>query len=85
MISDWLIATGCVILVGLVGMLIYRYRAAVTDLLHPWEAYHRALNDAQAARGQFLRNGFLAIVMSVRDRICTNVRKWHIRFCPLCC
>jgi hypothetical protein len=30
----------------------------------PWEAYHRALCDAQAARGHFLRKGFIATTKS---------------------
>jgi hypothetical protein len=85
MFPDGFAATGCLILVGCVGVWIYRRGAAGNDSLPPWEAYHRALNDAQAARGQFLRDGFLATARSLRDRICRKAQKWHIRFCPLCC
>ena len=82
---DWFTATGFVMVVGCVGALISMRGAAGNEFLPPGEAYHRALNDAQSARGQFLRDGFLASAKSLRDRICRQARKWHIRLCPLCC
>jgi hypothetical protein len=82
---DWFIATGFVLVVGCVGVPIYMRGAASNDFLPPWEAYHRALNEAQAARGQFLRDGVLASAKSLRDRICRQARKWHVRLSPLCC
>jgi hypothetical protein len=69
MFPEWFTATGFVRVVGCVGVPIMR-GAAGNDILPPWEAYHRALNDAQAARGQFLREGFLSTAKSLRDRIC---------------
>jgi len=52
--------------------------------LPPWEAYHRALCDAQAARGRFLLKGFFAITKSLKNRICYQTREWNIRLWPLC-
>jgi hypothetical protein len=53
--------------------------------LLPWDAYHRALCDAQAARRHFLLKGLFTTTKSLRDRICYQAREWNIRFCPLCC
>jgi hypothetical protein len=53
--------------------------------LPPWEAYHRALCIAQAARGHFLLKGFIATTKSLKNRICYQAREWNIRLCPLCC
>ena len=64
MISDWIIAIGVVTVFSVVGVLIFLCRPTGNDLLSPLAAYHRALNDAQAARGQFLRSGFVAATMS---------------------
>jgi len=60
-------------------------RAVRKGCLPPWEAYHRALCDARAARGHFLLKGFLATTRSLKNRICYQVHEWNIRFCPLCC
>ncbi len=81
MFTDWITAVG----VAIVWVLIFFSSPKGDDLLPPWETYHRALNDAQAARGQFLRSGFAAATKSLKDRICYHVRKWHIPHCPLCC
>ena len=62
-----------------------RNRAMHKGCLPPWEAYHRALCDAQAARGHFLRKGFFAITEALKKRICYKAREWNIRLCPLCC
>lgn len=85
MFPDGFTATGFVIVVGCVGVLIYMRGAADNDFSPPWEAYHRAMKDAQAARERFLRNGSVATAKSLRDRICRQAQKWHIRLCPLCC
>jgi hypothetical protein len=85
MVTNWFIAAGVVTVLGIVGRLIYRYSAAGDDIVPPWEVYYRALNDAEFARAQFLRNGFLTARKSLKDRICYQVRKCHLRFCPLCC
>ena len=85
MVTDSIIAIGVVTVLAIVGVLIFLSRPTGNDQLPPWEAYHRALNDAQAARGQFLRSGFVAATMSLKDRICCQLRKWHIPLCPLCC
>jgi hypothetical protein len=85
MISDWIIAIGVVTVFSVVGVLIFLCRPTGNDLLSPLAAYHRALNDAQAARGQFLRSGFVVATRSLKDRICCYVRKWHILLCPPCC
>lgn len=53
--------------------------------LPPWEAYHRAVMLAHAARGQFLRNTAVTFGHNIRDRICAWARERHFRFCPLCC
>ena len=53
--------------------------------LPPWEAYHKALFIAQAARGRFLLKGFLATAKSLKTRICYQARVWNLRLCPLCC
>ena len=84
MVTDWIIAAGVVTVFGIVGILIYRYSAASNDIVPPMEGYHRALNDAGFARAQFLGNGFLAVSKLLKDRICCQVRKCHLRFCPLC-
>jgi hypothetical protein len=85
MFPEWITTTGFVLVVGYVGVRIYNYRARDNDFLPPWEAYQKALSDAQAARGQFLRKGLLETTKSVKDRICWQARKWHIQLCPLCC
>jgi hypothetical protein len=85
MVTDWITAVGVVTVFGIVGVVMLLRSSAGNDLLPPWEAYHRAFNDAQAARGQFLRSGFLVATRSLKDRICHHVRKWHIPLCPLCC
>ena len=86
MFPDLFLTTGLVIVVGYVGVLFYtRGGAEGDDLSSPWAAYQRALSDAQAARGQFLRNGLLVGMKSLRDRICCQARRWHIQLCPLCC
>jgi hypothetical protein len=71
--------------VGYVGGLSSMRGGADNDFLPPWEDYHHALTEAQAARAQFLQVGFLATAKSLRDRICRRARKRHIRLCPLCC
>jgi hypothetical protein len=53
--------------------------------LPPWEAYHRAIHLAHAARGQYLRGATTTFGHDLRDRICTWARAHHFRFCPLCC
>jgi len=58
---------------------------ALHDTVPPWEAYHRAMCDARAARGQLLRTLFLAAVKSLKARVCSQAHKWDIRLCPLCC
>lgn len=85
MFPDWFTATGIVIVVGYVGVLIYICSTTGNNFVPPWEAYHRVSYEAQAARAQFLRDGFFATAKSLRDRICRQARKWHIRLCPLCC
>ena len=85
MVTDWITVVGLVTVFGIVGVLMFLCSPTGNDLLPPWEAYHRAFNDAQAARGQFLRSGFVAATGSLKDRICSHVRKWHIPHCPLCC
>jgi hypothetical protein len=85
MFHDWVTATGFVMMVRCVGLPTFMRGAAGNDFLPPWEGYHRALSDAQATRGQFLRKGFRAATKSLRDRICRQARKWHVRLCPLCC
>jgi len=64
MVTDSNIAIGVVTVLAIVGVLIFLSRPTGNDQLPPWDAYHRALNDAQAARGQFLRSGFVAATMS---------------------
>jgi hypothetical protein len=85
MVTDWITVIGVVAVFAIVGVLIFLCRPTENDLLPPWEAYHRALTDAQTARGQFLRSGFVAATRSLKDRICCQARKWHIPLCPLCC
>ena len=85
MFTDWITAVEVITVFGIVGVLVFWRSPAGNDLLTPWETYHRAFNDAQAARGQFLRSGFVAATRSLKDRICCHVRKWHIPLCPLCC
>ena len=85
MVIESIIVVGVVTAFGIVGVLIFLYSPTGNDLLPPWEAYYRALIDAQAARGQFLRSGFAAATRSLKDRICCQVRKWHIPLCQLCC
>jgi hypothetical protein len=85
MITDWITVIVVVIVFGIVGVLMIFSRPAGNDHLPPWEAYHRVFNAAQAARGQFLRSGFDAASRSLKDRICCQVRKWHIPLCQLCC
>ena len=58
---------------------------AGNDFVSPWEEYHRVLNDAEVARAEFLRNGFLTARKLLKDRICYQARKCHLRLCPLCC
>jgi hypothetical protein len=84
MVTDWITVAVLVIVCGIVGVRIFFSSPAGNDLLHPREAYHRAFNDAQAARGEFLRSGFVAATRSLKNRICCQVRKWHIPHCPLC-
>ena len=52
--------------------------------LPQWEAYHRILCDAQAARGHFLLKVFFALSKALKNRVCYQVRYWNIRFCLLC-
>ena len=85
MVTDWFIAAGVFTVLGIVGTLFYRYSAAGNDIVPPWDGYHRALHTAEFARAQFLRNAFLTAGKSLKDRICCQVRKCHLRFCPLCC
>ena len=85
MVIDSIIAVGVVTAFGIVGVLIILCSPTGNDPLPPWAAYHRALDDAQAARGEFLRSGIVAATRSLKDRICCQVRKWHIPLCPLCC
>ena len=60
-------------------------RTRRSDCLPPWKAYHRALCDAQDARGHFLRKGYFATTKALKNRICYQAREWNIRLCPLCC
>jgi hypothetical protein len=83
--SEWIFAVGVITVFGVVGALIFLCGPKAKDHATPWEIYHRTLNDAQAARGQFLRSGFAAASRSLKSRICCRVRKWHIALCPLCC
>ena len=85
MVTDWITVVGVVTVFGIVGVLINLRNATGNDLSPPWETYHRAFNDAQAARGQFLRSGFVAATRSLKDHICCHVQKWHLPLCPLCC
>jgi hypothetical protein len=85
MFSDWFAAAGVVAVVGIVGVLNYLCSTEGNNRLPPWEAYQRALNDAQTARGLFLRDGFFAITNSLKEGICSQLRKWDLRLCPLCC
>ena len=82
MVTYWIIAVGVVTVFGLAGVHIFLYSPTGNDLLPPWEAYHRAFNDAQAARGQFLRCSFVATTRSLKNRICSHVQKWPIPLCP---
>ena len=79
------VMTGLVTIVGIVVALVSMCTTAGRDFVPPWEAHNRAVYEAQAARAQFLRNGFFAITKSMKDHICCQMRKWHIRLCPLCC
>jgi hypothetical protein len=85
MFPDWITTAGFVLVIGYVGVRIYMRCTTGKDFVSPWEAYQRALSDAQAARGQFLRKGLLETIKSLKDRICCQVQKWHIPLCPLCC
>jgi hypothetical protein len=85
MVTGWFIAAGVVTVLGIVGTLIYGCGAAGNDIVPLWEGYQRALHEAESARAQFLRNGLLKARKSLKDRICCQVRKCHLRFCPLCC
>lgn len=85
MVTDWIFAASIVAAWVILGMLIYRYEMENNDIVPPWEGYHRAFRDAQLARAQFLRNGLFTARRSLKDRICWQARKWHIRLCPLCC
>jgi hypothetical protein len=85
MVTNWVIAAGVVTVLGIVGTLIYRSSTAGSDVVTPWEGYHKALVDAEFARAQFLRNGFSGLGKRLKDRICDQLRKCHFRFCPLCC
>jgi hypothetical protein len=62
-----------------------RKRTERSGCLPPWEVYHRALCDAQSARGHFILNGLVATAKSLKNRICYLSREWNIRLCPLCC
>lgn len=53
--------------------------------LPPWEAYHRALCDAQAARGYFLLKGIFTTTKLLKNRICYQAREWNIPLWPLHC
>jgi len=53
--------------------------------LTPWDAYHRLLRQAHAARAQLLRNMVLNCAERLRHRICTVAEKLRINLCPLCC
>ena len=81
MVTLWIIAAG----IFFVWVLIFCYSPTEKALLNPREIYHRVLIDAQAARGQYLRSGFVAATRSLKDRLCYQLRKWHIPHCPLCC
>jgi hypothetical protein len=84
MFPDWITTTGFVIVVGYVGVLFYTRSAEGNDLSSSWSAYQRALSDAQAARGQFMRKGLLEGTKSLKDHICCQARRWHIQLYPLC-
>lgn len=45
------------------------------ECLPPWAGYHRALKDAQHARGRLLRNILSALGTSLKDRIGYQARK----------
>jgi len=51
----------------------------------PWDAYHRVLRQAQAARAQLMRNMVFTCADRLRRRICAVAEKLHINLCPLCC
>jgi hypothetical protein len=85
MVTDWMTALGVVTVFSILGVLIFLCSPKGNDLLPPWEAYHRAFTNAQAARGQLLRSGYVAATRSLKGRICYHVRKWHIPLCPHCC
>jgi hypothetical protein len=79
------VVAGLVTIAGIVGALLYLCSATGNDFVPPGEAYHKLLNKAHAARGQFLRTGFSDTGKYMKDYICCQARKWHIRLCPLCC
>jgi len=81
MVTIWLAAVGVVI----IWALIFFSSPTGNDLSTPWDDYHQAFNDAQVARGEFLRSGFITASRSLKDRICCQVRKLHLPHCPLCC
>jgi hypothetical protein len=85
MVTDWITAVVVATVCGVVGVLIFLRSPTGNEPLPPWEAYHRAFDDAQATRGQFLRSGVVAATRSLKDYICCHMRKWHIPLCPLCC
>ena len=85
MVTGWIAVLGVVAVFGIVGVLSSFCGPRGNDLLTPLEAYHRAHDDAQAARGLFLRSGLVTATNSLKDRICCHARKWHIPLCPLCC
>ena len=60
-------------------------RTVCNGCLPPWEAYHRALCDAQAARGYFLIEVFSATTKSLKNRICNQARELNIPLWPLRC
>ena len=55
------------------------------DGLTAWDAYHRVLCQAHAARAQLMRNMVFTCADRLRDRICAGAHKLRINLCPLCC
>jgi hypothetical protein len=51
----------------------------------PWQAYHRAVQEAKAARARLLGGIFSLAHRHLKGRICARARKWNIRVCLHCC
>jgi hypothetical protein len=53
--------------------------------LLPWETYHRAVQDAKAARRRLLRSIFSLAQKRLKGRICSRAKRWKIQVCLQCC